>query len=119
MRYFRPLVVMAMLVSMFVCTPSGRVWACPFCAATAQTFSEEFAAMKVVVIAKLSALPAEETTKGDDPPKAKFQIVTVMKGDELVKVSQTVETLYFGERKLGAEFLIMKCDRETLTGFRL
>lgn len=80
--------------------------ACPFCTATAQTFSEEFASMKTAVIAKLTAVAPAASSVGDDPPKAKFQIVTLIKGLEYVAQGDTVETLYFGDNKIGAMFLI-------------
>ncbi|ADB16786.1 hypothetical protein Psta_2112 [Pirellula staleyi DSM 6068] len=108
MRFTQPLLCVAMLVSTVVTLviPAESAVACPFCSATAQTFTEEFNAMKVAVIAKLSAVAPEQTAKGDDPPKAKFEILQLIKGGELVKIGDSVETLYFGDRKLGEPFLI-------------
>ena len=88
--------------------------ACPFCSATAQTFSEEIGTMDVVVIARLVALPPKKA-KGEDEfgseiPKAKFEIARVVKGEGLAKPKEAIETLYFGDAKPGAAFLVMGID---------
>ncbi len=88
--------------------------ACPFCSATALTFSEEISTMEVVVIARLAALPPKKEKEvegfGGDVPKAKFEIVRLIKGDGLAKPKETIETLYFGDAKLGSAFLVMGID---------
>lgn len=88
--------------------------ACPFCSATAQTFSEEIGTMDVVVIARLVAgAPKKEKGEdgfGSDLPKAKFEVVRIVKGEGLAKPKETIETLYFGDAKLGAAFLVMGID---------
>ena len=75
--------------------------ACPFCSATAQTFSEEINTMDVVVIARLVALPPKkekgEEGFGSDVPKAKFEIVRMIKGESLARPKEVIETLYFGD----------------------
>lgn len=92
--------------------------ACPFCSATAQTFSEEIGTMDVVVIARLVALaPKREKTDdgfGADVPKAKFEIIRVIKGDRLAKPKETIETLYLGEAKVGTAFLVQGIDPPNL-----
>lgn len=88
--------------------------ACPFCSATAQTFSEEITTMDVVVIARLVAgAPKKEKAEegfGGDVPKAKFEIVRIIKGEGLAKPKETIETLYFGDAKIGTAFLVMGID---------
>ncbi len=88
--------------------------ACPFCSATAQTFSEEIGTMDVVVIARLVALPPKKAKAedgfGSEVPKAKFEIERIIKGDPLAKPKETIETLYFGDAKLGTAFLVMGID---------
>jgi hypothetical protein len=92
--------------------------ACPFCSATAQTFSEEISTMDVVVIARLVALPPKKERAdegfGADIPKAKFEIVRVIKGDRLAKPKETIETLYLGEAKVGTAFLVQGIDPPNL-----
>src|SRR4051812_12673070 len=92
---------------------AARTTACPFCSASAQTFSEEIGTMDVVVIANLVA-PAAKKAKDDGPgsevPKATFEIVRIIKGDRLAKPKETIETLYFGDAKPGTSFLVMGID---------
>ena len=87
--------------------------ACPFCSATAQTFSEEIGTMDVVVIATLVAPPAKKAKdeeRGSEIPKGKFEIVRVVKGEGLAKPKEMIETLYFGDAKPGTAFLVMGID---------
>ncbi|MCE9525186.1 MAG: hypothetical protein K8R36_03935 [Planctomycetales bacterium] len=88
--------------------------ACPFCSATAQTFSEEITTMDVVVIARLVATaPKKDKAEegfGAEVPKAKFEVVRIVKGEGLAKPKETIETLYFGDAKIGTAFLVMGID---------
>src|SRR5262245_30779768 len=81
--------------------------ACPFCRATAQTFSEELGTMDVAVIAKLVKLPPQSTKPGDEIQKATFEVEQVVKGEGLVKPKEKIETLYFGDGTVGKSFLVM------------
>lgn len=88
---------------------------CPFCSAQSQTFSEEIGAMDVVVIATLLELPPPPkvggpASQGDEIPRAKFEVVQIIKGQELLKGKKTIETIYLGEAKKGKTFLIMGVD---------
>lgn len=86
----------------------GRpVWACPFCSATSQTFSEELATMDVAVIAKLVKLPPVSDKVGEELQKATFEVVEVLKGEAHVRPRQKIETLYFGDGTVGRSFLVM------------
>lgn len=86
--------------------------ACPFCSATALTFTEEMTSMDVVVIARLveAAPPASAGAAGAELPKARFEVVKILKGEGLVKPKQSIETLYFGDGTKGKAFLIMGID---------
>jgi len=88
--------------------------ACPFCAAVSQTFTEEIDSMDAVVIAELVKLPAKvvagESPANREAPKATFKIAQIIKGDSLLKDTSTIETIYFGDGKLGKPFLIMGVD---------
>lgn len=89
----------------------ANTWACPFCSATAQTFSEEIASMDAAVFAKLVKV-APGTAAGKEQgeiPKATFEIYQVLKGD-FIKPKQQIEALYFGEAPVGTNFLITGVD---------
>jgi len=106
--------LMILLVSVVVSTATVAQ-ACPFCSAVAQTFSEEMASMDAVVLGKLVKLPpapkpGDAVSEDEEVPKAVFEVVTVLKGKELVGKTRTVETIYFGEGKVGSLFLIMGVD---------
>ena len=85
--------------------------ACPFCAATTQTFTEEMSAMDSVVFAELVKLPppikpGARLEEGQEIPRAAFKIVKSVKGSNLVKIGQMIEAIYFGEAKIGSVFLV-------------
>jgi hypothetical protein len=86
--------------------------ACPFCSTVSQTFTEEIRSMDVVVIAELVALPPikKGNASRQEVPKAKFKVRQVIKGEALAKVDQVVDTVFFGEAKPGATFLVMGVD---------
>jgi hypothetical protein len=100
----------AVLAALAILTQASAAWACPFCSAVSQTFSEEIATMDVAVIAKLVKVPEATEKPGDEIQKATFEIAHVLKGDGLVKTGTTFETLYFGDGKTGKSFLVMGID---------
>lgn len=89
--------------------------ACPFCSAVSQTFSEEMGTVDACVVTKLVALPPAEKPGQElkETPKAKFEILEVIKGKGLKK-GETIETVYFGDGKLGKTFLVMGVDPPNL-----
>ena len=98
-----------------VASTATSVFACPFCAAVSQTFSEEITAMDVVVVAKLVHAPKIPDSELSDPnatlPKAKFKVTEVIKGEKWVNSESTIEVLYFGESEDKDElFLMMGAD---------
>ena len=99
-------------------SPARVATACPFCSAVSQTFSEEINTMDVAVIGRLIDMPAVASAgspaAGADLEKAKFEILKVIKGQDLMKGQRQLETLYFGEGRKGAEFLIMGVDPPNL-----
>lgn len=150
------LVALAWVAALGVGATSSH--ACPFCPATAQTFTEEMDSMDVVVITKLIYVPVADPNS-NDLAKAKFEIVEIIKGGEknpiagrtvrirdgeqvrvpgdkapekppkvsdpanpdapadktpkgepAVKVGDKIETIYFGDGKVGSQFLIMGID---------
>ena len=85
-------------------------WACPFCTAVSQTFSEEINTMDVAVIARLVKGPPASDKPGDEIAKATFEVAQVIKGEGLVKPGEKIETLYFGDGAPGKSFLVMGID---------
>jgi hypothetical protein len=81
--------------------------ACPFCSATALTFSEELGTMDVAVIARLVKVPPPSSKPGEEVQKATFQVAQVIKGDGHVKLGEKFDTLYFGDGTAGKSFLVM------------
>ena len=89
---------------------------CPFCAATSQTLSEEIAAMDAAVIATLEALPppSKPGESTDEVVKAKFKIVEILKGEKLLAKQKTIETVFFGEAKIGKKFFVTGVGPENI-----
>jgi hypothetical protein len=88
------------------------VKACPFCSAIAQTFTEEIETMDVAVVARLLETPPQEDAfdSSGELPKAKFELVEVLKGAEHLKDAKEIEAIYFGSAKKGTLFFIMAVD---------
>jgi len=106
----RTLLASLLIASLVVAGLANLALACPFCTATAQTFTEEIGTMDAVVVARLVQLPPANQKAGDEIGKAKFEIVDVIKGDKAVKKGETIETLFFGDGKPGQNFLLMGID---------
>ena len=95
---------------------AGRVTACPFCAAVSLTFAQEIAQSEAAVIARLVEPPPASALgpTADGPlPKGRFEVVDVLKGDDLLQAAglvdggQLIETILLEEKPAGALFLIM------------
>jgi hypothetical protein len=80
---------------------------CPFCSAVALTFTEQMNEKDVVVVAKLVVAPPPPTADSDDFPDGKFEIVGVLKGNNLVKNGMTFSTQLVGVYPVGQKFLVM------------
>lgn len=107
-------VSLCLLLALVCLSTTSTLSACPFCAAVSQTFTEEIDSMDAVVIGELVKLPPkadpDEDVANREAPKATFKIVQVVKGDTFLKGMETVQTIYFGDGKLGQPFLIMGVD---------
>jgi len=92
--------------------------ACPFCSAVSLTFSEEIANANVAVIAKLVQAPPKATADAAvntlDAAKSKFEIIKVLKGEDVLGKTRTIETVFFGDSPVGSTFLIMGIDPPTI-----
>lgn len=111
-RLVWPALATALLFSFL---PAQSAAHCPFCAAVALTFSEEIGNSQVAVVAKLAYLPPKADTDAaaanfQEIPKAKFEIIKVLKGDSDLGDIKTIETVYFGDGQVGNKFLVMGID---------
>lgn len=77
--------------------------ACPFCSAVSQTLRQEMAAMDTIAIAKI--VPGSESDSD-----AKFQVVSILRGDKLIGKDQELRVNYFGKAKSDQQFLLMGVD---------
>lgn len=109
--------VITVLLSAMIFALARPALACPFCSAVSQTFSEEMASMDVVAIAKLqepppAVKPGAESDEFASPQvtTAKFEVVKVLKGSDVLAGQKVIETVYFGEGKKGESFLVMGVD---------
>jgi hypothetical protein len=88
-----------------------RAVACPFCSAVSLTFGEEINNSQVAVIAKLTQAPPPATDANSlDVAKAKFEVVKVLKGEEVLGKERNLEAVYFGDSPVGTTFLILGID---------
>ena len=76
---------------------------CPFCSAVSQTLRQEMEAMDAVSIAKI--------VKGTETESdAEFEMVSVIRGDNLMRIHQKSRMNYFGKAAEGTQFLVMGVD---------
>jgi hypothetical protein len=102
----------ALTLWLICATTSATVWGnyCPFCSAIALTFTEQLEANDVVVVAKLLEVPPPSDDPDADFPKAKFEIVQVLKGNKLVGPEMKFRTQLVGSYPDGQKFLVMGVD---------
>ena len=76
---------------------------CPFCSAVSQTLRQEMESMDAVAIAKI--------VKGTETESdAEFELLSIVRGDNLIKVNQRARMNYFGKAPEGTKFLVMGVD---------
>ncbi len=92
-----------LLVGVWAVRSGSLAVACPFCSAVSQTLSEEMAAMDTAAIARMVA---GSETESD----AEFEIISVLRGDSLIRPEQKVRINYFGKAKPDQQFLVMGVD---------
>lgn len=103
------LAIGALAFGWFVWNVTSTAIACPFCGPTAQTFTEEMESMDIVALVKLVHVPPLDRDS-NELTKAKFEIVELIKGQSAAKIGDKIETVYFGDGKIGSTFLIMGID---------
>lgn len=99
------LLAAAVLLGLSVCA-AAFVEACPFCSAVGLTFTDQMASKDIVVSAKLLEIP-EHDEDADELPRAKFEIVKVFRGKELVKSGMKFQALLVGRYPVGEKFFVM------------
>ena len=98
------------------------ITACPFCPSVSTTLSEEMGDADVAVIAKLTELPpeteVEDLTNSFDAvratPRAKFEVLEFLKGQEHVGEQKQIEAIYFGSGPIGQTYLMLALDAPNL-----
>jgi hypothetical protein len=76
--------------------------ACPFCAAETRSLSEELDLSDAAVLAKLVSVDAADPDSGN----AKFKVIEVLAGDDVLAETREIETVFFGEPDTNQVFLI-------------
>ncbi len=112
----RRILAPALAVALLSLIAAPRLLACPFCSAVAQTFTEEIDSMDVAIVGRLVEVPPakESFDAGDELPKAKFEVVEVLKGESHLVSTKPVEAVYFGSAPKGSLFLLMAVDPPNL-----
>lgn len=109
----------AILCLAAVCSWVAPAAACPFCSGVSLTLSEEMKTATAAVVGKLVKLPpppADNATLSAVDSKAVFEIVNVLKGEELLKnnggavVGSKIDVIYFGQDEPGKLFFLMGSD---------
>jgi hypothetical protein len=93
--------------------------ACPFCSIESQTLSEETQSSDAVVLAKLikEAPPVDETIIDPSDPNsgtATFEIVEVLRGQELLTGVKEIRVVFFGEADRERIFLVSGIGTERI-----
>ncbi|MBX3423525.1 MAG: hypothetical protein KF752_18370 [Pirellulaceae bacterium] len=76
--------------------------ACPFCSAVSQTLRQEMKQTDAVGIARCTGSQSDSI--------ATFEILTILKGDQLIQPNQQVSINYFGKADPAQKFLVMGID---------
>jgi len=102
---FRPSII-TFAVSMLVLHVSAPwVGACPFCEAVTQTFCDKVDSMDVIVIARLAEPPEEGSADGGE--RTTFDVVKILRGEQLLGESRRIKAEYSGDGKTGDTFLLL------------
>jgi thiol-disulfide isomerase/thioredoxin len=102
---------LATTLVLLTCMPSFvQASICPFCSAINLTFAEQMRKNDVVVIAKVINIPPPVEDIDAELPRAQFEIVQVLKGNEFVEIGMKFKTLLVGKYDLQQEFLVMGAD---------
>ncbi len=87
-------------------TAGGQAFGCPFCSAVSQTLRQEMATMDAVAIAESTRDSIRDEVTGS----VSFKVVSVLKGESLVKAGETVKAVYYGSVEPGRRFMLSGAD---------
>ncbi|MCA9214532.1 MAG: hypothetical protein KDB27_15780, partial [Planctomycetales bacterium] len=105
-------ITMTVMFSVVALSFMNSAIACPFCNPVSQTFSEEFDAMDVVVLANV--VKVHESDDDTASPKATFRVTEVIKGNEWTKVGQEIVQPYYGDGSKERTYLLTGTDPPSL-----
>jgi hypothetical protein len=91
-----------LVVLLAVLSAGSAAWACPFCAAESRSLTEELELSDAAVFAKLAGTNAADMESGN----ARFKIVKVLAGEEVLGDRKEIETVFYGEPDVEQMFLI-------------
>jgi hypothetical protein len=116
-RFWAALVFFGLIAAVFVFGAAAA--ACPFCSIESQTLSEETQSSDAVVLARLvkEAPPVDETSIDSSDPNsgtATFEIVEVLRGQELLTGVKEIRVVFFGESDRERMFLISGIGTERI-----
>jgi len=80
--------------------------ACPFCSAVSQTLRQEMGVMDAVAIAEATV----ESVRNEETGRVKLRVVSVLKGETLVKPDETITAVYYGAVEPGRRFMLSGAD---------
>jgi hypothetical protein len=87
--------------------------ACPFCDVAAQTLSEETSSADAVVLARQVEEAKPVSDEGDpNSGTAKFEIIEVLRGKELLEGTKLIDVVYFGEFNREQAFMVVGLGSE-------
>lgn len=83
-----------------------RADACPFCSAVSQTLRQEMGVMDAIAIAEATADSVRDELTG----QVKLKVLSVLKGEALVKPGEVISVVYYGSVEPGRRFMISGAD---------
>jgi hypothetical protein len=99
------------VASLFVAGPGiSLASACPFCSAVSQTLRQEMGVMDAVVIAEAT----DQSVRDEQTGEVTLKVVSVLKGDDLIKADTDVRVVYFGKIEPGRRFMLSGVDPPNL-----
>ncbi|MEM8665977.1 MAG: hypothetical protein AAGG48_00570 [Planctomycetota bacterium] len=104
---YRPLAYLALVSIAVVALFPNPGRACPFCNAVSQTLRQEMSVMDAVVIATSIQSDLE---RDKETGAVRMRVEAVLKGDDLVRVGQEVNAVYYGDVSVGRRFLLSGVD---------
>jgi hypothetical protein len=106
----RIIVLLLGCLSIVLPTTTRQALACPFCSAVSQTLRQEMAVMDAIAIAEATSESVRDETTG----KVKLKVISVLKGEKLVKPDEIVTAVYYGAVEPGRRFMLSGADPEEI-----